>query len=191
MQGIPGCRDCQGGRGSRMWGHGNQSWFALGRDARNHRAWALRGCGSWCRGHGKRTRFAPGRFGGLGCTESRALALRCCGSFDVMLRKDHPVASLGCRGTFVEFGAKVFGRLVMAPRRFFLGSRMSRAWQASMVCSWRGWQFEMQGIAGRGPCGVAVRDGAGVASKRGLFLGDWWFGMQGTQGVGFAGLRLV
>ena len=103
---------------------------------------------------------------------------------DVMLRKDHPVASLGCRGTFVEFGAKVFGRLVMAPRRFFLGSRMSRAWQASMVCSWRGWQFEMQGIAGRGPCGVAVRDGAGVASKR-FVLGRLRFGMQGTQGVGF------
>ena len=49
----------------------------------------------------------------------------------------------------------------------------------------------MQGITGRVSSGIAARNVAGMASKRGLFLGDWRFGMQGTQGVGFAGLRLV
>ena len=33
------------------------------------------------------------------------------------------------------------------------------------------WWFGMQGVTGRGPCGVAVRDGAGMAGKRGFALG--------------------
>ena len=53
------------------------------------------------------------------------------------------------------------------------------------------WWFGMQGVTGRGPCGVVVRDVVGMAGKRGLRLGDRWFEMQGIQGVGLAGLRFV
>ncbi len=90
----------------------------------------------------------------------------------------------------VEFDARPLGVLALFPRRFFvLGSVVGVASKHGLLL--RDWWFGMQGVTGRGPCGVVVRDVVGMAGKRGLRLGDRWFEMQGIQGVGLAGLRFV
>ena len=59
---------------------------------------------------------------------------------------------------------------------------MSRAKRPIVVCSWEIGGLGMQEITGRVSSGVAGRDVAGAAGKRGLLLVDWWFEMQGLPG---------
>ena len=59
---------------------------------------------------------------------------------------------------------------------------MSRAKRPIVVCSWEIGGLGMQEITGRVSSGVAGRDVAGAAGKRGLLLVDWWFEMQGFPG---------